>query len=104
MEINRLLKKAKAHEKKGQVEEAIQLYLTILEAFPKNQETIKRLKQLRSEILQNSSVDQKQYEINAVIELYSQGNIQQSLQSAQALIKKFPKEVILFNICGICLR
>ena len=74
MEINRFLKKAKAHEKKGQVEEAIQLYLSILESFPKNQETIQRLKKLRSEIIQNSSVDLKQDEINAVLVELAQTN------------------------------
>ena len=102
MEIRRLLNKAKMHEKKGQVEQAIQLYQTILEVFPRNQETINRLKKLRSEILQNSSADPKQDVINTAIELYSQGNIQQSLQSAQALLKIHPNEVMLFNICGIC--
>ncbi|MBT3777962.1 MAG: tetratricopeptide repeat protein [Pelagibacteraceae bacterium] len=102
MEIKRLLKKAKMHERKGQIEQAIQNYQTILDAFPKNQEAIKGLKKIRANILQNSSVDSKQDEINTVISLYFQGKIQQSLQSAKALLNIYPNEVMLFNLCGIC--
>jgi tetratricopeptide (TPR) repeat protein len=90
------------HERKGQIEQAIQNYQTILDVFPKNQEAIKGLKKIRANILQNSSVDSKQDEINTVISQHSQGNIQQSLQSAKALLKIYPNEVILFNICEVC--
>ena len=40
--------------------------------------------------------------INSVIELYSNGQIQEALDSVEALIKDYPNEAILYNICGAC--
>ena len=47
MNINQLLAQAKAYEQKGEIEEAIQLYLSILEVSPGNKKVIKRLKKLK---------------------------------------------------------
>ena len=44
------------------------------------------------------------FQINSVIELYSNGNIQEALDSVEALISKYPKESILYNIDGVCLK
>ncbi len=43
-----------------------------------------------------------QTEIDSVIELYSNGQIQEALDSVEALIKDYPDEALLFNICGAC--
>jgi tetratricopeptide (TPR) repeat protein len=104
MEINTLLKKAKSLEKKGSIDEAIQIYQSILESFPKSQEAIKRLKKLKFEILQNSSDEQKQNEIDFIIELYSEGQIQEALDASEILIKDYPNEPILHNISGTCYK
>jgi len=40
--------------------------------------------------------------INSVIELYSNGQIQEALDSVEALIKNYPNEALLYNICGAC--
>jgi len=45
-----------------------------------------------------------QFEINSVIELYSNGNIQEALDSVEALISQHPEESILYNIDGVCLK
>ena len=45
-----------------------------------------------------------QFEINSVIELYSNGNIQEALDSVEALISQHPHESILYNIDGVCLK
>ena len=43
-----------------------------------------------------------QTEINSVIALYSNGQIQEALDSVGALIKDYPDEAILYNISGAC--
>ena len=43
-----------------------------------------------------------QTQINSVIELYSNGQIQEALDTAGALIKDYPNEALLYNICGAC--
>ena len=40
--------------------------------------------------------------IDSVIELYSNGQIQEALDTAGALIKDYPNEAILYNISGAC--
>ena len=41
-------------------------------------------------------------EINSVIALYSNGKIQEALNTVEALIKDYPNEPLLFNISGAC--
>jgi predicted O-linked N-acetylglucosamine transferase (SPINDLY family) len=43
-----------------------------------------------------------QTQINSVIALYSNGQIQEALDSVEALIKDYPNEALLYNICGAC--
>ena len=38
--------------------------------------------------------------IDSVIELYSNGQIQEALNTVEALIKDYPNEALLYNICG----
>jgi len=43
-----------------------------------------------------------QTEINSVIELYSNGQIQEALDSVEVLIKNYPNEALLYNVSGAC--
>jgi len=45
-----------------------------------------------------------QTEINSVIALYSNGQIQEALDSVGALIKDYPNNPLLYNISGICYK
>nr|AAR37916.1 TPR domain protein [uncultured marine bacterium 560] len=45
-----------------------------------------------------------QTEIKSVISLYSNGQIQEALDSVGALIKDYPNEPLLYNISGICYK
>jgi tetratricopeptide (TPR) repeat protein len=102
MNVNQLLTQAKLYEQKGEIEEAIQLYLSILEVYPENKKVIKRLKKLKSTILKNNSIYSKQDEINAVIELYNQGEVRDSLSTSKLLLDKYPNESILYYTNGCC--
>jgi len=41
-------------------------------------------------------------EVSSVISLFSSGDIEKALKNALSLIKTYPKEATLFNICGAC--
>ena len=43
-----------------------------------------------------------QAQINSVIALFSSGQIQEALDSVEALIKDYPDEALLYNISGAC--
>jgi Tfp pilus assembly protein PilF len=45
-----------------------------------------------------------QTEINSVIALYSNGKIQEALDTVETLIKDYPVEPLLFNISGACYK
>ena len=51
-----------------------------------------------------STVSPPQTEINAVIALYSNGQIQEALDSVATLIKDYPNEALLYNISGVCYK
>jgi predicted TPR repeat methyltransferase len=47
---------------------------------------------------QDPSLDQQQ----SIINLYSQGKLQQALKQAKTLLQQFPNSSVLYNICGAC--
>jgi predicted O-linked N-acetylglucosamine transferase (SPINDLY family) len=51
-----------------------------------------------------TTISPLQNEINSVIALYSNGQIQEALDSVGALTKDYPNEALLYNISGICYK
>ena len=49
-----------------------------------------------------TTVSPPQTQINSVIALYSNGQIQEALDSVETLTKDYPNEPLLFNIRGAC--
>ena len=49
-----------------------------------------------------TTVSPLQTQINSVISLYSNGQIQEALDSVEALIKDYPNEALLYNVSGAC--
>jgi len=49
-----------------------------------------------------TTVSPPQTQINSVIALYSNGQIQEALDSVGALIKDYPNEALLYNVSGAC--
>ena len=43
-----------------------------------------------------------QAQIDSVIALYSNGEIQEALDSVETLIKSYPNEALLYNVRGAC--
>jgi len=101
IKTQRLLARAKKIAKKGDIEEARKLYAAILEASPNNKEAKNGL--LVLEQGRNQPKPSKS-EVQSVFALYSNGQIQEALDSVETLIKDYPDEPLLFNISGACYK
>ena len=51
-----------------------------------------------------TTVESLQTQINSVISLYSNGQIQEALDSVEMLTKDYPNEPLLYNISGVCYK
>ena len=51
-----------------------------------------------------TTVDSLQTQIKSAITLYSNGQIQEALDSVETLTKDYPDEPLLYNISGVCYR
>jgi len=98
IKTERLISRAKKLIKKGEIEEAKEIYLSILESFPNNQDAKKGIKLLQ----EGKNIHPTQANLDEVMSFYSSGQIKEALMSVEALIQKFPNEYLLFNICGAC--
>ena len=95
---DRLLSKAKKLLKKGEIKEARNIYLNILEYSSSNKEAKIGLKSIENEDEAQLSQEQLDY----VIQLYSSGQMDKALLSIKELIQDFPNIPLLHNISGAC--
>ena len=95
---DRLLTKAKKLVKKGEIKEARQIYLNILESSPSSKEAKTGLKSIENEATAQLSQEQLDY----VIQLYSSGQMDKALLYIKELIQDFPNIPLLHNISGAC--
>ena len=106
LKLDQAIKLATKKAKDGSPGEAKRIYQDILTKFPKNKRASDGLKGLAGKSLvkaskaQNPSQDQLQLLIN----LYSQGQLQQALQQTETLVQQFPQSASLFNIQGAVLN
>ena len=94
----RLLSKAKKLLKKGQFNEARDIYLNILKSFPKNLEAKKALLVI-DQMPQNKP---SQNQLDEVMGFFSHSQFERARISVQKLIEDFPNYPLLFNILGAC--
>jgi tetratricopeptide (TPR) repeat protein len=103
LNVNAILKQAKSHAKKGQLDEARKLYHRVLEAFPQNQQAKKGLKALqKGQVNKKNPSGPPQPQIDEVMSLYSKGQLEEALNISQVLIKDYPNSPLLYNINGAC--
>ncbi len=75
LNVNATLTRAKSYAKKGQLDDAKQLYHSVLEAFPQNQQAKKGLKSLqKGQVNKKNPPGPPQAQIDAVISFYSRGS------------------------------
>ena len=98
LKIERLISRANKLSKKGELDKAKEIYLSILKMSPDNKEANKQL--LTLEQIQASNPAKTQLE--EVIKLYTSGLLEETINAVNELIKSHPSEPILFNVRGAC--
>ena len=100
MSVEQVLLKANSHAKKGAVEEAQKLYLSVLQAFPKN----KRARQGLSSLKTTNQLDKKkipsQEIINNLINLYNDGHLLEAIEQSRSILERSPETWVVWNIMG----
>ena len=104
IKAQRLLARAKKIANKGEIEEARKLYTKVLEDSPNNQLAKKELNALKKVKENSNNQIELRAQINSVMALYSNGQIQEALDSIETLIKDYPDEPLLYNISGVCYK
>ena len=106
LKLDQAIKLAKNKSKEGSPEDARRIYQEILTKFPKNKRAIDGLKALAGRPVSKASKaqDPPQDQLQSVINLYSQGQLQQALKQAETLVQQFPQSPVLFNIQGAVLK
>ena len=102
LKLDDALKLAKKTLKEGSAEEAKRIYQDILLRFPANKKAKIGLKAISGSPVGKGQrvLDPPQDQRQLLINLYSQGQLQQALDQAKGLLEQFPHSILLHNICG----
>ena len=95
--IDRLIRKAALHARKGEVEQSEKLYRLVLEKFPKNKRELSGLNSLVE--LSRRALPQGQ--LSSLASLYNQGKLKEALTQGEALAKMHPDSIDVLNFLGI---
>ena len=102
LKLDQAIKLAKKKVKEGSTEEAKRIYQDILTRFPKNKRASNGIRTLAGSPGRKGSKfqDPPKDQIQILINLHSQGQLQQALKQATILLQQFPNSSVLHNICG----
>ena len=102
LSVDQILRKAKRHAKKGEIDRAAEMYRSVLEVYPKNRRAIEGLKRFQQpkEVTAVKNGGPSQEQINKVIALYKQGRFQETLVQGEALAKQFPNVPFFADLIG----
>ena len=102
IKLGQALKLAKKKVKRGAYDEAKSIYMDILEKFPKNKTANEGLKKLTSTVRKIASNSQNlpKDKLESLLNLYTQGNLKQTLDTTSSLLKEYPNSIELYNIQG----
>jgi tetratricopeptide (TPR) repeat protein len=102
LKLDQAISLAKKKAKDGSPEEAKRIYQNILVKFPKNKRASDGIKALAGRLVSKASKiqDPPQDQVQSLVNLYSQGLLQQALKQAETLVQQFPQSATLFNIQG----
>ena len=97
--LEKALRLAKQNSKDGQLEEAKNIYEDILQKFSKNTKALSELQLLAgSRTLEPRDPPLKK--LQSIINLFTQGQLQQTLSESTQMLERFPNSAILYNIAG----
>ena len=101
LSADRALRKAKSHERNGQMDEAVKLYHSVLAEFPSNiraKQGLAKLSQPKPGTLVGKNPSDET--LNQLIALYNKGQIRTVTQECDRLTKEFPQSFLLWNLLG----
>ena len=101
LSVDRVLRKAKSHERKGQMDEALKLYHSVLAVFPSNiraKQGLAKLSQPKPGTLAGKNPSDET--LNQLIALYNKGQIRTVTQECDRLTQEFPQSFLLWNLLG----
>ena len=101
LSVDRALRKAKSHEQKGQMDEALKLYHSVLEVFPSNiraKQGLAKLSQPKPGTLAGKNPSDEI--LHQLIALFNKGQIRTVTQECDRLTKEFPQSFLLWNLLG----
>ena len=101
LSVDRALRKAKSHERNGQMDEAVKLYHSVLAVFPSNtraKQGLAKLSQPKPGTLAGKNPSDET--LNQLIALYNKGQIRTVTQECDRLTKEFPQSFLLWNLLG----
>jgi tetratricopeptide (TPR) repeat protein len=101
IKLSKALRLAKRKSKDGQLEEAKNIYQDILQKFSKNKTALSELQLLDGDATVEPQ-DPPSEQLQSIINLYTQGQLQQALSEATQMLEGFPNSVVLYNIAGAC--
>ena len=106
LKLDQAIKLANKKAKEGDTGEAKSIYQDILVRFPKNKRAMDGRKGLASKSVGKifKAQEPSQDQLQAVVNFYNQGQLQQALEQAGSLIESFPQSAVLFNIQGAALQ
>ena len=93
LSVEKIIRKAKRHAKKGERDLAAQQYKIILEKYPQNLSAISGIKELQN-------VEAPQEQIDQLITLFNHGRLEQALDFGGALEKQYPNMLVIANLLG----
>ena len=102
--VDKVITKARSHEKKGEIVQAKKLYQSVLTVFSNNKRAQQALAALDTHNKNNFIQNPPQEEVNQLVSLYNQGQISVVIQKAEVLVNKYPKTLIIWNILGVSLQ
>ena len=100
LSVDQALMKAKFHAKKGEIEEAEILYLTVLKTFAKNKRAQEGLASLNNHKVDSRYRKTSQEMVNKIVDLYDQGKFSTVVDQAQAFTKQYPQAYTVWNLLG----
>lgn len=106
LKLDQAITLAKKKAKKDDPEEAKRIYQDILLKFPKNKRAADGLKRLVGRPVGKISKfqDPPQDQLQALINLFSQGRNEQAFKQVETLVEQFPKSAVLLNMQGALLK
>ena len=99
VKLDKALRLAEKAAKGGRVDEAIGIYQDILSKFPKHKSALKAFGLLASSAVKKQP-EPPADQLQALVSLYTQGQLKKALLQCRAMLEAFPKSVVLYNIAG----